>query len=79
MEIESPAAPMPTPQEGSDRTSDANTEETIALDGLTEEEYWAALKKNGQTFGGILPGGLKKVRLEIVIIVRIRVLLLTLR
>ena len=58
MEIESPAL-VPTPQEGSAGTSDANTEEPIALDGLTEEEYLEALKKKkkGQTFGDILPGG----------------------
>ncbi|KAK9903181.1 hypothetical protein M0R45_001192 [Rubus argutus] len=61
MEIESPAV-LPSPQEGSDGTSGANTDDTIALNGLTEEEYLAALKKmKGQTFGHILPGGLKKL------------------
>jgi hypothetical protein len=46
-ESPSPQAPVPVQnQEGSDGTSSANPNETIALGAMTEEEYLEALKKN---------------------------------
>ena len=46
---ESPSSQARVPtqnQEGSDGTTSASANESIALDGMTEEEYLAALKKN---------------------------------